>query len=129
MGGLPSILLIFRYTCNTFNNTSFGYKLTFFGQEQAGPLKPSPKLRGPGCGGKLNSFQHHCQAFALLITLKICIPLIIYHINRIFGISGMKICKFLKASVRFDKASYLYTTLFSGASWVSQHLVLGDPKH
>ena len=43
-----------------------GYRLTFFRQEQAGPLKqndwgPSPKQRGPGFGGKFNSFQHYCQ--------------------------------------------------------------------
>ena len=36
-----------------------GYRLTFFLQEQAGHLKqndwgPSPKLRGPGFGGKIN---------------------------------------------------------------------------
>ena len=35
-----------------------GYRLTFFHQEQAGPLNqndwgPSPKLRGPGFSGKL----------------------------------------------------------------------------
>ena len=42
---------------------SQGYRLTFFRQEQAEPLKQntkslgaSPKLRGPGFGGKLNSF-------------------------------------------------------------------------
>ena len=28
---------------------------------------PSQILEGPEFGGKLNSFQHHCQAFALLI--------------------------------------------------------------
>ena len=49
-----------------------GYRLTYLHQEQAGILNqndwgPSPKLRGPGFGGKLNSFQHHCQAFASLI--------------------------------------------------------------
>ena len=38
-------------------------------KREAGPLKqndwgPSSKLRGPGFGGILNSFQHHCQAFA-----------------------------------------------------------------
>ena len=38
-----------------------GYRLTFFRKEQAGPLKendwgPSSKQRGPGFGGKLNSF-------------------------------------------------------------------------
>ena len=50
-----------------------GYRLTFIRLEQAGPLKqndwgPSPKLRGPGFSKKLNyEFQHHFQAFALLI--------------------------------------------------------------
>ena len=58
-----------------FNNTPCllqGYRLTFFRQGQAGPLKqndcgPRPKLRGPWFGGKLNQFQYHWQAFALLI--------------------------------------------------------------
>ena len=41
--------------CNSFQ----GYRLSLFRQEQAGPLKqndwgPSPKLRGPGFGRKLN---------------------------------------------------------------------------
>ena len=53
-------------------NSIQGYRLTFFCQEQAGPQKqndkePSPKLRSPGFIGKLNTFQHHCKAFALLI--------------------------------------------------------------
>ena len=30
-------------------------------------LGAQPKIRGPGFGGKINSFRHHCQAFALLI--------------------------------------------------------------
>ena len=60
---------IFR---STYHLILQGYRLTFFRQEQDGPLKqngwePSPKVRGPGFGRKLNSFQHHCQAFALLI--------------------------------------------------------------
>ena len=38
-----------------------GYRLTFFRQEQAGPVKQndwelSPKQRGPGFSGKFNSF-------------------------------------------------------------------------
>ena len=54
------------------NSNNSGIQTNFFCQEQAGPLKQndwesSPKLRGPGIGGKLNSLQHHCQAFALLI--------------------------------------------------------------
>ena len=58
------------FSC-TVNDTQ-GYRLTNFHQVQAGPLNqndwgPSPKLRGTGFGGKINSFQHHCQAFASLI--------------------------------------------------------------
>ena len=49
-----------------------GIQTKRFSQEQAGPLKqngwvPSPELMGPGFGGKLNSFQHHCQAFSLFL--------------------------------------------------------------
>ena len=66
-----------------------GYRLTFFRQGQARPLKkqndwgPRPKLRGPGFGVKLNPFQYHCQAFALLIRDP---PLIIYRaLTPLFG--------------------------------------------
>ena len=49
-----------------------GNRLTFFRQEQTGPLKqndwgPSSKLSCPGFGKKLISFQYHCQAFSSLI--------------------------------------------------------------
>ena len=61
------VLSIFKWLLKTGFQ---GYRLNFFRQEQAWPLKqndwgPSPKLWGPGFGG--NSFIHKCQAFALLI--------------------------------------------------------------
>ena len=64
-----------------------GYRLTFCPREQAGPHKqndwgPSPKLRGPGFGGKLNSFQHHCKAFALL-KIKKGVPENLYSSNHL----------------------------------------------
>ena len=64
------VLFLFLFTFS--RQPLQGYRLTFSRQEQAGPLKqndwvPSQKLRGPGLGCKLNSFQHFCQAFGLLI--------------------------------------------------------------
>ena len=65
------IIVYNKQRCQGATRTQ-GYRLNFFRQEQAGPLKqndqgPSPKLRGPGFGRKSNSFKHHSQAFALLI--------------------------------------------------------------
>ena len=69
--GLP----LAKLSGSAHENHLKGYRLTFFRQEQAWPLKQngwglSPKLRGPGFGRKLNSFQYHCQAFVLLKFMK-----------------------------------------------------------
>ena len=71
-----------------------GIQTYLFRREQAGPLEqndlgPSPKLRGSGNGRKINKliatplpsicFTHKLKSE----NLKICIPLIIYHINQL----------------------------------------------
>ena len=56
-----------------------GYRLTLFLPGASWALKlndvgPNENLWGPGFGGKLNSFQHHCQAFAALCIIEVKRP-------------------------------------------------------
>ena len=73
------ILILTRGILFCLDISDQGYRLTFFRQEQAGPLKqndwgPGPKLRGPG-------FSGICFTHIEVRDPQICIPLIIYHIN------------------------------------------------
>ena len=76
-----------------FNVAMAGIQTNLFYQEQAGPQKPndlgpSPKLMGPGFGGNhfITTTKHLLYSYLKLKTLKICIPLIIYHIT-VLGIN------------------------------------------
>ena len=74
--------LVYEKFCyKALRHNTQGYRLTFFHQEKAGPLKqndwgPRPKLSGPGSVRILKSFQHN--SFALHISLK---SVFLNHIN------------------------------------------------